>query len=510
MGQAAELLAQPVERSARRLALRYLDQAEAAHAALARGDDPEALHDFRVALRRLRSALRAYADWLGGSVGKKDTRRLKALAAATGAARDAEVHVSWLERRLDDFGHGERPGVEQRLSHLRAEHADAAAVLDREVLRDFGRERWRLARRLRFFRVEVDLESRADGPPLAAVLARLVRTAAADVERALAEVTGIDAQERAHRARIAAKRLRYLLEPFADAVESIPPAIRALKKLQDTLGDMHDADVLLERTLAALEPPPAKKQKKGKRKKREDGDDDAASPEAVAVEDDAEPPADSAAPSADAEDAGHDPAVGLRALAQVLERERGERFAELERGWLRGAGAEVWEQVREVARSLASLGNADVEIERKYLLRQMPALKQMEAQVLRIEQGYLPGERLTERVRRVRTAGETHYYRTVKLGKGIRRVEVEEETTERVFRRMWPLTRGRRVRKVRFRVEQGGYTWEIDRFSDRRLVLAEVELQSEDDVAEPPPWLRRVIIRDVTDEGEFTNVNLAK
>ena len=82
----SELLDQPVERSARWLALRFLDEAGAGHARLDEADDPEALHDFRVGLRRLRSTVRAYRRWLGGSLGPKDRRRLKALAGATGAA----------------------------------------------------------------------------------------------------------------------------------------------------------------------------------------------------------------------------------------------------------------------------------------------------------------------------------------------------------------------------------------------------------------------------------------
>jgi CYTH domain-containing protein len=75
---------------------------------------------------------------------------------------------------------------------------------------------------------------------------------------------------------------------------------------------------------------------------------------------------------------------------------------------------------------------------------------------------------------------------------------------------MWPLTRGKRVRKRRYEVRDGGFTWEIDRFRDRRLVLCEVELPSEDTVAEPPRWLAREIVRDVTGEDEYLNLNLAK
>ena len=59
-------------------------------------------------------------------------------------------------------------------------------------------------------------------------------------------------------------------------------------------------------------------------------------------------------------------------------------------------------------------------------------------------------------------------------------------------------------------VAANGRTWEIDRFTGRRLVLAEVELPGEDAVIDVPAWLERRIVRDVTDEPEYLNVNLAR
>lgn len=127
-----------------------------------------------------------------------------------------------------------------------------------------------------------------------------------------------------------------------------------------------------------------------------------------------------------------------------------------------------------------------------------------------IHQGWIPGEQLQERLRSVREEGTTRYFRTVKLGRGVRRVEVEEETTPEIFRRLWGLTSGKRVRKRRFIVlEADGHTWEVDQFLDRELVLAEVELPSEDAAVAFPPWLEPLVVREVTGEDAFVNVNLA-
>lgn len=55
-----------------------------------------------------------------------------------------------------------------------------------------------------------------------------------------------DASEAQHNMRIAAKRLRYLLEIFAGCIgEKAEEARRAAKRLQSTLGDLHDCDLML-------------------------------------------------------------------------------------------------------------------------------------------------------------------------------------------------------------------------------------------------------------------------
>lgn len=468
MSTPAGVLDLSAERGARRLALAFLDDAEAAHQRLERGADDEALHDFRVAIRRLRSTVRAYREALEGSVGGGDRRRLSELADATGAARDLEVQIAWLRKRLDDLPEGERERAWTLLSTLRGELAKAEERLRRQVAKDFPRERWRLARRLRFYQVRMDVEAPPGGTRLASAFARLALDHAADLERRLARVRSIDDQEEAHRARIAAKRLRYLVEPVQAELEGAPELIRRLKKLQDALGEMHDADVLLARLAQEDAPPP-------------DADADAVD------------------------------GAGFATLRRLLEDERHARFAAVEADWLQGRAQGFFAAVRGVARAAAMRGEPDQEIERKYLLKRMPAIRSLEGvELLEIDQGYIPGERLAERVRRTRRGGEVKYYRTVKLGKGISRTELEEETTERIFRRLWPLTKGKRVRKQRFKIKDGGFTWEVDRFRDRRLVLCEVELPTEDTHAEPPRWLRREIVRDVTGEDEYTNINLAK
>ena len=71
-------------------------------------------------------------------------------------------------------------------------------------------------------------------------------------------------------------------------------------------------------------------------------------------------------------------------------------------------------------------------------------------------------------------------------------------------------TEGRRLSKRRYYVADGDFRWEVDEFLDRELVLAEVELADPALTVTPPKWLASLLVREVTGEPEFLNVNLAR
>lgn len=152
----------------------------------------------------------------------------------------------------------------------------------------------------------------------------------------------------------------------------------------------------------------------------------------------------------------------------------------------------------------------NVEIERKFLLSALPDMPGVR-DVLEIDQGYIPGVRVQERLRRQRHRdGRERYFRTVKLGTGVERLEFEDETDRRTFEHLWVLTEGQRLRKRRHLVPTDDLTWEVDEFTDRELVLAELEIPSADAPIVVPPWLRSVLVREVTDDRAYSNRNLAR
>ena len=152
----------------------------------------------------------------------------------------------------------------------------------------------------------------------------------------------------------------------------------------------------------------------------------------------------------------------------------------------------------------------NLEIERKYLLSALPRFP-APLDVLEVDQGYIPGRQVLERLRRQRHAdGRERYFRTVKLGAGVERIELEDETDRRTFEHLWVLTEGARLRKRRHIVAHGEDRWEIDEFVDRPLVLAELEIPTADTLIRMPDWLEAVLVREVTDETAYTNRNLAR
>jgi CHAD domain-containing protein/CYTH domain-containing protein len=536
-------LRESTHRAVRLVALGHLADASAARDRLKSSSDHEALHDFRVALRRLRSWERAFRPYLRGDLSKKLRRRLRSVAGDTGASRDLEVHLSWLVEQRRSLGRRQRPGLSWILANLRQQKTEADSLLAHDVGGRFGRLESKLRKALETYRDRVRLRddgSAAQPPAFADALAPRVRDAAGDLRDHLERVQSAADQRDCHEARISAKRLRYLLEPVARSVRGASDVVERLKSMQDVLGDLHDAQVFgaeiseLATEAARVTAPDAEvvRSNGGSRRvePREDVPESTVNP-APADASPETPGEPVATPSAESEEAqtvviptrnrapallapAVDPLPGIMALSDRLRDRATAAFAQFTAEWLGEQSAAFFRDTDAVADRIAEAARAGVEIERKFLLHQLPA-EARAGRRLDIDQGYIPGDQLHERIRRVSIRHgigrlEVHYYRTVKLGEGVARTEIEEETTQAIFDVLWPLTRRRRLRKRRYEVDADGVTWEIDDFKHRDLVLAEIELENEDDEVAFPDWLAPVIQREVTKDPEFQNINLAR
>jgi CHAD domain-containing protein len=326
MAGTPDLLDQPARRAARIIALALLDDAAKARRQLGTTADG-ALHDFRVATRRLRSWLRSLDPWLEGSVSKKARRRLEKAARLTGKSRDAEVHLAWLAEQRHTFTARQRYGLDWLVERIESEKHDTDALIGDKATKLFDAARDELAETLPVYTARVYQDDIED--TCGVVMAGLLRAHAEQLAERLAGIESFEDTRRVHKARIAAKRLRYLLEPIARDVIDGSALVRELASLQDTLGDWHDVHVFSSTILDASE---------------QAGGDETRRVSALVVKGDE---------VRHALRAGSEKRLtrGLLALAERL-RERGDgAFSVARERWL-GAGAELVQRVERIASSL--------------------------------------------------------------------------------------------------------------------------------------------------------------
>jgi len=212
-------------------------------------EEIEPVHQARVASRRIRAALRMFADCFEPETLAGWERQIKRLTKELGAARDKDIQIEFIREFLcgpsgKDPRH--RPGVERLLLRLTQSRAamqpGVLAVLDRlDRKRTLAQIYGRLEEMLFSIRSQ---ETDKYGPyvrEMAAAHIRDRRTEFSSCEPALEDPANARGH---HQLRIAAKKLRYALEICAPAYDGqLAPVIRMVRQVQSFLGDIHDCDV---------------------------------------------------------------------------------------------------------------------------------------------------------------------------------------------------------------------------------------------------------------------------
>jgi CYTH domain-containing protein len=126
-------------------------------------------------------------------------------------------------------------------------------------------------------------------------------------------------------------------------------------------------------------------------------------------------------------------------------------------------------------------------------------------QGVRYRQGYL--STLKERTVRVRTVADRAYLTIKGVNEGIARAEFEYEIPVADANTLLDeLCKRPLIEKDRYKIPFAGLTWEVDEFfgENAGLILAEMELESEDQGFDIPEW----IAEDVSDDPRYYNANL--
>jgi CYTH domain-containing protein len=144
------------------------------------------------------------------------------------------------------------------------------------------------------------------------------------------------------------------------------------------------------------------------------------------------------------------------------------------------------------------------EIERKFLIKDDSWREG--ARGTRYQQGYLSA--VKERTVRVRVAGEQAFLTIKGKSQGIARSEYEYEIPLADARELLTLCEPSIIEKTRYKVDVAGFIWEIDVFEgeNKGLIVAEIELDREDEAFTLPPWAGA----EVSSDPRYYNASLSK
>jgi inorganic triphosphatase YgiF len=248
--QAAALRAEmSVEQAFIAIVWNCLDQMQRNQRGVDEESDPEFIHQMRVALRRMRSALSLFQIAVPRASWEPIAVELRWLAGTLGAARDWDVLeeevlpplIAELEGRKPLTYLPQRVRAERRKARSQAR---AAVRAERYGLLALNLERWLAARA---WRAEIDAEqlARLEGP-VRGLAEQLLQRRHRQLRRRGRGLAQLSDPER-HRVRVAAKKLRYAVEFFAGLYpgKAVRPYLSGLTGLQDVLGAFNDAATTL-------------------------------------------------------------------------------------------------------------------------------------------------------------------------------------------------------------------------------------------------------------------------
>ena len=234
------------QRAARVVALHALEGVVKAYDRLSK-KDPDSIHDFRVAIRRLRSWLHLYRPALDDTLRKRTRRRLRRLAHGTTDLRDIDVQIEWLEAECTALGAERLEAARWMITALKRERKVAWRSFRKALKRDHSRVMRDLDRELSRYVVTRDVRSPEDNVTMAACTERVLHKQAESLRDALERVRSADDTRRLHRARIIAKRARYGIEELAKQAPGLSRAAEDLHRFQDIVGELRDAQLLAHR-----------------------------------------------------------------------------------------------------------------------------------------------------------------------------------------------------------------------------------------------------------------------
>lgn len=216
----------------------YYNQMLANEPGAVAGEDPEPLHDMRVATNRLREALRDFRPAFGRSEIDPLADDAHWLSGMLGKIRDLDVFVEWLKCYEQDARPEQRPYIRRIIQDREAARVRERAALLTGLRSPRYHEFTRAFSHLLRGHKETARCDQGALPELAAskIARHLKRVRRAEKRAAPGHF------KRLHRLRIECKRLRYTEEFFSSLFpDHLTKAVKRAREVQDALGDLHDS-----------------------------------------------------------------------------------------------------------------------------------------------------------------------------------------------------------------------------------------------------------------------------
>ena len=203
---------------------------------------PDALHDFRVAVRRLRTWLRVFKRY--HNVNKRSIKHLGEITDSTNKSRDLEVCRDWLKEYISETDSMPADCMKELtmlLDRMTKDYELEFTKIKNDVPKD-----WKILDVYLKKQLDTETEAQKIKGTLPHVAGKNILNICESIDEQIALIHSIDDRTAIHKLRIYFKRLRYLLEPFRYRLSALNEAINFLKTIQDILGDFRDAHITID------------------------------------------------------------------------------------------------------------------------------------------------------------------------------------------------------------------------------------------------------------------------
>lgn len=223
-----------------------------AHVDAARGEDPDGIHDLRVASRRLRAALAAHRDRYPREAVAQALEQVGTITRALGLAREMDVSMALLAERKAKLHGPARLAAGQVVKRMGVARAQAAAAVAQAAARPGTHE---------FLECFIVLFENPRSAPACYMkgAGRMMRARYRTARDMYLLWKSVPSDEVLHRVRIALKKLRYCCELFAPLYgKPLSAFVTDLKDMQEALGVWNDWRVIGAHARGAAPDLPAK------------------------------------------------------------------------------------------------------------------------------------------------------------------------------------------------------------------------------------------------------------